>query len=80
MHVISQELDRVLDHLDPVTAKLLEQTVRDALALADRHSGPGWPVDDLGYPLGYFEETAGCFAGEVLEPPVDLALEVRDTW
>jgi hypothetical protein len=80
LHTISQELDRVLSHLDSETARLLEQTVRDALALAGRHSRKSEQTDALGYPLRYFEDTAGSFAAEELERPRDLPLENRDAW
>jgi hypothetical protein len=64
LHSVSEELDQALDRLDPQTAALLEQTVRDAVALASKRV-PGSEVRDaLGYPVGYFEATAGGFQGE----------------
>ena len=80
MHTISQELDQVLDRLDPQTASLLEQAVRDALALASHRSFAPSKTDPQGYPEGYFEATAGSFLGETLERPGDLPLEQRDGW
>jgi hypothetical protein len=80
MNVLGRELDRVLDRLDGETAVLLERTVRDALALAERRVAIVEAPDPLGYPPGYFEATAGSFADEPLEAPEELPLEVRETW
>lgn len=35
-------------------------------------------TDDLGYPLGYFEETYGAFADDPLERPPQGEYEIRD--
>lgn len=80
MHAISQELDQLLDRLDSETAYLLEQTVRDAVALARKQTTAAPQTDEMGYPVGYFEATAGSFAGEPLERPRDLPLETRESW
>ena len=80
MHSVSEELDQALNRLDPQTASLLEQTVRDAVALASKRVSGREDTDALGYPLGYFEATAGCFEGEPLQRPPDLPLETRETW
>jgi hypothetical protein len=80
MNPIASELDSVLRSLDTETAMLLERTVRDALALAERRRASSQAVDAMGYPLGYFEATAGSFASESLEAPAELPLETRETW
>lgn len=80
MHSLSEELDQALNRLDPQTASLLEQTVRDAVALASKRVSSSAGTDALGYPLGYFDATAGSFEGEPLERPADLPLETRETW
>lgn len=67
LHSISRELNAVLERLDPQTASLLERTVRDAVALADRKRPSSIDTDSNGYPAGYFEATEGSFAGEPLE-------------
>ncbi|MBN1563878.1 MAG: hypothetical protein JXA10_08565 [Anaerolineae bacterium] len=36
------------------------------------------PVDEMGYPLGYFEETYGMFAGDPIERDQPLYPDVRD--
>lgn len=75
------ELDRMLRQLDSDTAVLLERAVRDALALAEhRVAWRAETVDPLGYPTGYFEATAGSFADEPLELPVDHPPETREAW
>ena len=35
-------------------------------------------VDDLGWPLGFFDRTYGALADDPLERPADLPLDVRD--
>ena len=37
-------------------------------------------ADALGYPVGYFESTAGSFADEPLERPADLPMDSRESW
>jgi hypothetical protein len=34
----------------------------------------------MGYPIGYFEATAGSFEHEPLERPPQLPLERRESW
>ena len=77
---LALDLDKALSHLDAETAALLERTVRDALALAERRTPRTLGNDAMGYPIGYFESTAGSFANEPLEPPSELPVEVREAW
>ncbi len=75
MTQIALELDERLRQLDTRTAEHVESLVREVLAL----TGPKEELkDELGYPLGYFESTAGSFAHEPLERPVALPFEKRD--
>ena len=74
------DLDRVLRQLDSETAQLLERTVRDALALAERREADRGEIDARGYPSGYFETTAGSFASEPLEAPEELPVQTREAW
>ena len=74
------DLNRVLSQLDSETAVLLERTVRDALALAERRVADSGAVDAIGYPAGYFEATAGSFANEPLEAPEELPMQTREAW
>ena len=69
MNTLARDLDRMLAQLDGETAVLLENAVRDALALAERRSMLAEVKDPLGYPMGYFEATAGSFVDEPLEAP-----------
>jgi hypothetical protein len=78
MSSLALDLDRLLSRIDPETAALLERTVRDAIALAERRSPP--PRDALGYPAGYFEATAGSFVDEPLDAPPELPLQSRESW
>jgi hypothetical protein len=81
MSSLAVEVDQVLGRLDPETAQLLEKVVRDAIALAEHSAAKGAvPTDALGYPIGYFEATAGSFANEPLEEPAELPPEQRESW
>ena len=80
MNPLALELDRIVGQLDPETAVLLERTVRDALALADRRTDRSDVEDALGYPAGYFAATAGTFADEPLEVPTEPPLPTRESW
>lgn len=74
MHAISRELDEILDRVDSQTAALLEKTVRHAVAIAVQQTGKVAATDSMGYPIGYFEATEGCFANEPFDFPTDLLL------
>ena len=80
MHAISRELDAILDRVDSQTAALLETTVRNAVALAVQRIDKVEAKDSMGYPIGYFEATEGCFANEPFDFPTDLPLESRESW
>jgi hypothetical protein len=71
MSSVTSELEDTLHQLDARSASLLERLVRDALALV-RQSGRGSVItDNQGWPVGYFEQTAGSFANEPLDIPDD---------
>lgn len=81
MSTVALELDQTLRQLDSDTAALLERAVRDALALAERRTTrPVEALDRFGYPVGYFEATAGSFADEPLEPPTGLPPTTHELW
>jgi hypothetical protein len=80
MSSLAIDLDHVLSRVDRETAALLEQTVRDALALAERRAQKSDRIDALGYPVGYFEATAGSFSGQPLDAPRELPMQPRETW
>ena len=67
MTSLIQELEQRLQDLDPDTARMVEQLVRDALALAGSHSRGTNSAD--GRPEGYFQRTAGSLAGEPFDRP-----------
>ena len=68
MSSISDDLQLVLESLDPFTAELLSQTVKDAIRLAASQCNKT-NIENMGYPKGYFGECAGAFANE----PFDVA-------
>ncbi len=77
---LALDLSQLLGRVDSETAVLLERTVRDALALAERRATDSAATDAYGYPIGYFEATAGSFANEPLEAPPELPMESREEW
>lgn len=80
MSSLALELDRVLRSVDAATASALEREVRNAIANEEQHAGAEVGVDAMGYPIGYFEATAGCFASEPLQAPPELLMQTRDAW
>ena len=72
MSTVAMELDQTLRDLDTDTASLLERAVRDALDLAQRRRQAAPLLDDLGYPVGYFEATAGSFAKVCSKPLANM--------
>jgi hypothetical protein len=82
MSNVALELDQALRQLDAKAATLLEQLVRDALALAQKQdtTADGTPVDSLGWPVGHFEKYAGCLAGDDWQPPADPPPESSPVW
>ena len=80
MHAISRELDEILDRVDSQTAALLEKTVRHAVAIAVQRTTEVETKDSMGYPIGYFEATEGCFASEPFDLPAELPFEIRESW
>lgn len=66
--------------LDPGSAAALERVVRSALALATRAAPANGAVDANGYPIGYFEQTAGAFADEPFDVAEDLPPKPTPAW
>lgn len=82
MSTLALDLQATLKELDADSASKLERLVRDAMTLvrpASRIAPPG-AVDKNGWPVGFFEETAGSFANEPFDFPADLPLEPIATW
>lgn len=80
MSTLTLDLQATLRQLDPDSATKLERLVRDAMALAEQPKAKPAAVDAKGWPVGFFEETAGCFANEPFDFPADLALEPIAHW
>jgi secreted protein with Ig-like and vWFA domain len=75
MSSVTLELEETLHQLDGRSALLLEQLVRDALALVRQksNSSKGWPPE-------YFQKTAGSFANEPLDIPSDPPPTANPDW
>ncbi len=82
MSVIALELEETLARLDSHSAAALERLVRDALDLASHQKArtATQATDANGWPVGYFEETAGSFADEPLEDPEDPIPTATSSW
>jgi len=82
MSRVTLELEQALHRLDAQSATLLEQLVRDALALVrergDRTAHDS--VDAMGWPVGHFEKYAGSLAGDDWQPPADPPPEPTPSW
>jgi hypothetical protein len=72
MSTLTIELEQILSELDDRSASALERLVRDAMELARPAQANGVAaVNAQGWPAGYFEQTAGAFAGEPFDLPHD---------
>ena len=79
MNAVTAELEKRLLELDAISATKLEQVVRDLIEFSRAERGePATAVH--GWPVGYFEETAGCFEGDPLEAPDDPPPAPLDEW
>lgn len=77
MNQLVQQLDEKLRTLDPLRARQLEPLVREAMDQVEKEE----PSDSAStWPFGYFEATAGAFAGEEFERPPQGDLPRRDDW
>jgi hypothetical protein len=59
-----------------IPTNLADREIEVVLVL---HAHEPEPLDDMGYPLGYFEETYGSFADEPLERQQPLYPDVQRT-
>ena len=80
MSTLTSDLQATIAAIDPDSASKLERLVRDAMALAQPAKAKSGEVDAKGWPAGYFEQTAGCFADEPFDFPADLSLEPIANW
>ena len=82
MSTLTSDLQATIAAIDPDSATKLERLVRDAMALVRPvgKTAVSGAVDKNGWPVGFFEETAGCFANEPFDFPADLPLEPIAKW
>ena len=83
MSTLTLDLQATLKQLDPDSATKLERLVRAAMALVQpdkKAARPATEVDKNGWPVGFFADTAGCFANEPFDFPADLPLEHIANW
>lgn len=82
MSTLTDELEAALNRLDSQSAERLEFTIRQVIELSAHPAGPK-ADDEPGandWPPGYFETTAGSFANEPLDFPVDPPVEPIANW
>jgi hypothetical protein len=79
MNTVTAELAQILSELDDRSARHLERLVREAMELA-RPSQANGAVDAQSWPLGYFEQTAGSFAAEPFDLPLDPPPDATPEW
>ena len=72
MNTLPAQPAQILSELDDHSARALEQLVRDAMELARRAQANDAAAAVMqGWPVGYFEQTAGSFAAEPFDLPDD---------
>lgn len=71
MSRLTTDLAQILSELDDHSAQALERLVRDAMELARPVRTNGTVARAQGWPVGYFEQTAGSFVGEPFDIPDD---------
>ncbi len=77
MSRIAQEVDEKLRVLDPLRAQRLESLIREAIRRADRDELDG---SLSGWPIGFFDQTAGSLSGEDFERPPQGDFPLREKW
>lgn len=81
MNTLSIELAQILSELDDRSARALERLVRDAMELARPVQANGAAsLNTQGWPVGYFEQTAGSFAAEPFDLPLDPPPDATPEW
>lgn len=81
MNTLTTELAQILSKLDDRSARALERLVRDAMELATPVQANGTAVvATQGWPVGYFEQTAGSFAAEPFDLPLDPPPDATPEW
>lgn len=77
MTTLEAEITETLKSLDPLRAKAFERAIHELLLVVrpevrtGKLTSPPAAVDAKGWPLGYWEKFAGCWADLEFEPPAD---------
>ena len=78
MSILETEIAETLKSLDPLRAKAFERAIHELLVVVrpDANAGelippPTVGVDANGWPVGYWEKFAGCWADLEFEAPDD---------
>ena len=78
MSALTLEITETLNALDPKRARALERAIHELLvvvrpdaAIGDSQLPQAGAVDANGWPIGYWEQFAGCLEGEEWDPSPD---------
>ena len=74
------ELERVLEHLDPVAAQTLETRVREAISLVTEPKEPLPTLEEMKLRRPDLADIIGCWADLEFELPPELPLPPAKTW
>jgi len=82
MSSLTEELSSTLERLDSKSAECLARLVRDAMEITRTRLVNGEPSAESAadWPAGYYETTAGSFADEPFDFPVDTPIESIPRW
>jgi hypothetical protein len=81
MSTLTEDLEAAMNRLDTKAAARLESVVREVIELsAHSMSEKREQPDSNDWPIGYFENTAGSFANEPFDFPVDPPVEPIANW
>lgn len=60
--------------------EIAQEALKFILALKQQKPGKSHKLDPMGYPIGYFDRTAGSFTNEPLDRPAQAALDPATVW
>jgi hypothetical protein len=80
MSGITQELERVLEHLNPEAAQTLETRVREAISSVTVPEAPLPTLEELKRRRPDLADIIGCWADLEFELPPELPLPPAKTW
>lgn len=80
MSGITQELERVLEHLNPEAAQTLETRVREAISSVTVPEAPLPTLEEMKLRMPKFADVIGCWKDLEFDLPPELSLSPAKTW